>query len=317
MTRVICHICSKIIRKNCRAVECDSCLQWCHFKCSKLLLKQFNHLSLTNDLWLCQPCYSEVFPFHNLNNNDLLDLVFNSNTLCHCSPFIDRVRLENLPHLDIVSSLNSPNLSDFDLDINIPSQINSKYYSPHEFHSSYELSNLSDKSLSLLHCNIRSISKNFDKLQDMLSTLNHPFKLIALSETWHSDCREHIANCSLPGFTYISKPTKFSVGGVGLFIADSFNFILREDLSISNDQQESLWVEIQNNKGSKNILCGVIYRHPNSSLDPFLEHFYKTMDKISKEGKLCLFSGDINLNLLNSDSHQQTGSFHTFKNCIF
>lgn len=55
----------------------------------------------------------------------------------------------------------------------------------------------------------------------MLSELNHPFKIIGLTETWHSNLKENMTNSSLSGFNYISQPTKFSVGVVGLFLANS------------------------------------------------------------------------------------------------
>lgn len=152
-TKVICNYCQKNIKHNCHAVECDLCLQWLHFKCSGLSLKYFNYLSNTNDLWFCQPCYCDT-----LENEELLELSFNSNTVCHCSTQLDNARLANLPHLDIVSDIsNLPNLNEFDFDFNIPCHVNSKYYSLHEFHSSHDLSNLSEKAISFLHCNIRSI----------------------------------------------------------------------------------------------------------------------------------------------------------------
>lgn len=37
--------------------------------------------------------------------------------------------------------------------------------------------------------------------------------------------------------------------------------------------------------------------------------FYETADKIYKESKLCVFMGDFNINLLNSDSQALTGEF--------
>ena len=87
---------------------------------------------------------------------------------------IDHARLINLPYVNIISCIsNLPNLNEVDVDLNFPTHINSKYYTPHELHSSPDICNLSDKSLSFLHCNIRSLSANFQNLQHMLSNLNH------------------------------------------------------------------------------------------------------------------------------------------------
>ena len=131
---------------NGRAVECNLCLQWLHFKCSGLSQKHFNYLSKTHDVWFCQLCCCGIFHFHELENEELLELSFNSNTVCHCSAHLDSARIANLPHLNIVSAIsNLPNLSHFDLDLNIPCQVKSKNYSPHEFHTSNDLLNLSEK----------------------------------------------------------------------------------------------------------------------------------------------------------------------------
>ena len=157
-----CKICSKPVRDNTRAIECDLCLTWCHFKCTSLSVKAYNSLSNTNNLWLCQHCRCEVFPFCEIDNHELLKFTFNSNTKCNCSLSIDETRLSDLSHFDIVSSIsNIPNLNDIDPDSNIPSKVNFKYYTPHQFHSNPELSNTSHKSIYFFHCNIRSLTANF------------------------------------------------------------------------------------------------------------------------------------------------------------
>ena len=121
--------------------------------------------------------------------------------------------------------------------------------------------------------------------------------MIGLSESWISSNKDTLAIFFIPGYDFISQPTKFSVGRVGYFIANSLRYTIRDDLNSSSDQEESLWIEVQNDK-NKNIVCGIIYRHPNNHLEPlFLDNFYKTFDKIHKESKLCVFMGYFNINL--------------------
>ena len=58
----------------------------------------------------------------------------------------------------------------------------------------------------------------------------------------------------------------------------------------------------------KRILFVILfYRHPNTSLQSFLDHFSKILDKFHEE--LCVVMGDFNINLLNCDSHALTGEF--------
>ena len=42
-------------------------------------------------------------------------------------------------------------------------------------------------SFSALHINIRSLSKNFENVKHLLSTLNCEFKIICLAETWNQE----------------------------------------------------------------------------------------------------------------------------------
>ena len=46
-----------------------------------------------------------------------------------------------MPCLDIGSSItNVPHLTDLDIDLHMPLDINFNYYSAHEFHSNYDIS---------------------------------------------------------------------------------------------------------------------------------------------------------------------------------
>ena len=71
------------------------------------------------------------------------------------------------------------------------------------------------------------------------------------------------------------------------------------------------------NGTKKNIVCGIVYRHPNTSLQSFFDHFSKNLDKVHKESKLCIIMGDFNINLLNCDSHAITEEFMNLLSSYF
>ena len=54
------------------------------------------------------------------------------------------------------------------------------------------------------------------------------------------------------------------------------------------------------------MIYGIVYRHPSSNLETFLNNFYSVIGKINKERKLCFISGDFNINLL---KHPSTEDF--------
>ena len=72
---------------------------------------------------------------------------------------------------------------------------------------------------------------------------------------------------------------------------------------------ETVFIEIDKsifNKGS-NIVIGVIYRIPNSSVDVFNDRISDISNVIQKEHKLCYFLGDLNIDFLKADDHRATG----------
>ena len=147
---------------------------------------------------------------------------------------------------------------------------------------------ISKKAFSIIHCNIRSLSANFDSLSTLLSDLQHNFSIIGISETRLLAGRDQITNTSIPGYTFFSQPSVQEAGGVGLYIRDDSEFHLRDDLCVSTDDYECIWIEIH--RKSRNIVCAVIHRHPNGSLDNFTDYFYEVINKICQHLSFLLLS---------------------------
>ena len=207
--------------------------------------------------------------------------------------------LEDLPVLQTTSNIgNIPHLSNSDPESNTPSKVN----------FNYEISSCSNKAFSLLNCNIRSIQANFDNLMQLLNDLNYLFYIISLLETWLNRSNEQISNLDLLGYSFLSQPTAQRAGRVGMYINNGIQYSVRHYLTSSTDESEMLWVEIESDLTS-NMICGVVYQHPSSNLETFLNNFYSVIGKINQKRKLCLVSGDFNINLLNFNKHPLTKYF--------
>ena len=244
-----CTLCLKQTYSNCRAIKCVICLAWFHLKCSKLSRFDFNYISTHQSYWICIQCNSSIFPFFDLTTDDLLKLSFNSNSSCLCSSRIDSLKLDSLPCFDIVTSLSKiQTLNNIDIDQQLPNQTNFSYYSIHDFHDNSVIrSSKNNNSFSLLHCNIRSLVRNSDKLYSLLHDLQYPFSIIGLSETKiKSDQDLLLGNISLPGYDFLSQPTLTNAGGVGVYVNANLKYSLRQDLCISKEEFEALWIEIEN-----------------------------------------------------------------------
>lgn len=94
-------------------------------------------------------------------------------------------------------------------------------------------------------------------------------------------------------------------GGVWLYIKDGIDYIRRNDLE--NTDTESIWIEIKI-KNSKPIIFGNIYRPPDSS-QHLLKNFdivlSKTLKNVDNENKESIIMGDLNVNYLIDNDHQE------------
>ena len=83
------------------------------------------------------------------------------------------------------------------------------------------------------------------------------------------DC---FVNVDLTGYNFVSQPTPTNAGGVGFYIMETINYNIRDDLGVSKDEFQGLWVDIEilNQK----LTCGVLYRHPRVNLEAFTNYLY-------------------------------------------
>ncbi len=87
-------------------------------------------------------------------------------------------------------------------------------------------------SLSVLHINVRSIKKNYNKLEALIYSLESPPSILCLSETWLQN--EDDPRCFLiEGFTHFSCRMRDSRGG-GIIIQ------IRQDVSLIKEIEQDL-----------------------------------------------------------------------------
>ena len=120
--------------------------------------------------------------------------------------------------------------------------------------------------------------------------------------------KDYVANVNIYGYNFISEPSISNAGGVGFYIKNNFNYVIRSEFTLSDSDYEALWIEIQL-VGQSNIICAVMYRHPNGNLDNFMNYVNSTIEKIHHENKQCLIMGDFNIDLLRIDDHSDSENF--------
>ena len=163
------------------------------------------------------------------------------------------------------------------------------------------------KHISTCPLNTQSMSSTFDEFQFMI---NHTkFDVIILSETWLKNDKHLVEYVRLPGyeFAYRNRNEKPG-GGEGIYIRDTIEFKVRNDISKLDDLIEHLWVEIQGRKKDSACLIGVFYQ-PSSENNKKLEWIEKldsvlSIVKSNWNGNIMI-TGDSNIDLLASTEIQK------------
>ena len=141
-----------------------------------------------------------------------------------------------------------------------------------------------------------------------LNSLDFKFSFIGLSETWLDDNKEEFYDLMvIPVSIDIEKNKKG--GGVSLHIQNGIPFILRNDLDYFDSELETVFIEIDKFifNADSNIVIGIIYRMPNSSVDVFNDRIAVIMNVIQKVRKLCYLMGGLNIDFLKAGDHRATG----------
>ena len=169
------------------------------------------------------------------------------------------------------------------------------YTTPDRFESTMPLEN---DTFTCLNVNIRSLSKNFDKLRECLKATNHDFTVIGISETHLKG--KPLEYYNIPGYKmeYVNRIGR-EKGGVCIYVNDKVKFKTRKDLWVANANFESCFIEIER-LNAKNILVGVIYR-AHTSVDDFTLDIEKVFNKTNSENKITYVMGDFNIDLLKDD----------------
>ena len=205
------------------------------------------------------------------------------------------------------------NLDNSGIELKIPNPINSIYNYPSDFRKL----NLSSSSthFSFFHINLNSLDAHLDDLQTMLASLDFPFRVIGISGTRENYSTGFKMNNNLNGFTLFSQPSRSAGSGGAIYAGKSLNAFKRTDLSITDDEFETVWVE--NNTKAKNILSCCAYRHPSFNLVRFKEHFESILSQLTRENKNIFIMGGFNVNLLTCQNHPESNDFILMLNSFF
>jgi exonuclease III len=221
--------------------------------------------------------------------------------------------------IDALNLQNEYNVIDYDSDYDIDSTNGfectaSNYILEEDVHDFFDSKlDVKKNCLNLMHINCRSLNANFSKIENFLTISNVVFSAIAVTETWLNNNNQDIFQ--IDGYNFFSKNRSNlkTGGGVGLYVNNKFDVELRNDLSVSNDIIECIFLELVQKQcvKSRNVLIGCIYRPPSGDIGQFtnaLVQIVTTANK-NKKYKMSVLAGDFNIDLIKSSCHSATQDF--------
>ena len=104
------------------------------------------------------------------------------------------------------------------------------------------LVNLEAKSFSILHCNIRSVSKKLNLLEELLCSLGSKLDIHEVTETKLGE--KSISNVISKAIIFFHMDSPTNAGGAALYIANNLKAVPRPDIKFDVALVESCWAQI-------------------------------------------------------------------------
>lgn len=287
----ICNVCHKKVNNHCRKVICTTCEGKNHQLClSPITENELNHIRDPSNHWSCRQCMISFFPYNIIEDHDEFTHAAAGNNHLLPANINDLIfRPLDVNDLDEIDPLDDLDPDKNYLNENLGTKSVSDYYDINSFITKITNKVGAQNSFSIMHANIRSLPKNQGQLEQLLEMLNFEFEVIGLTETWLHKDNAHIYNMNNYSHCYSHRSNKKG-GGVSLYIKEGSTYKKRDDLGVTNNDYEALWVEIKpKSEKEQNKIIGVIYRAPNSDINKFNDYLSETLCIIKNEKKGIIY----------------------------
>ena len=190
-----CNVCFKRVLRHSYHLQCELCKNLTHLKCLPNVDKNSSiYVSRETSTWYCTVCSENIFPYNHIHDDDDFLYALSHNWDLPETVSFEILRRQNalfLP-LELNDNYNNP-LAETDPDIHYYNNqcnnlLNScDYYIEDSFNKKIEELNIHNNSFSLIHSNMRSAKKNLSSFDTYLSSFDHKFTIVAVSESWFKD----------------------------------------------------------------------------------------------------------------------------------
>ena len=182
-----------------------------------------------------------------------------------------------------------------------------KFKSIETINKEFKRLKINNSNLILSHYNARSLVKHQDNLDDYINSFDVKFSIIGITETWETE------SSPLPDIENYDCHSQFRKhkrgGGCCIYIKQGIKYKYRKDLSIFDESKiETIFIELTPAKG-RNKIIGIVYRPPGASYEASIVALENIISKTARKGKHIYLMGDVNYNLLASETSKPTRDF--------
>ena len=213
---------------------------------------------------------------------------------------------------------------DIDADVNhfglfdsLSDSLNRNKYDSDEFNQIIAENNIlnNNKDISIVHVNIRSITKNGTYFMSFLKTLRTNFDVIVYSETWLEN--DLYLGDLMNGYNcyHIFRPRVRNAGGVGGGVTVCVRKELKSEKLINfarcTNFIECIFIKIE--RGNSRLIIGGVYRPPHTTnYEEFQNEICSILTTIntSNNSTTTLLIGDINIDLMKINTDVNIKNFY-------
>ena len=310
-----CSMCDKKVTGQ-ETISCSDCRHWVHKKCIGYFKNRGEYQDFlkyySNRNWNCPACKAEQLPYILLEEREYYMLLLENTAK---TAYIDKNDFQNL-------YINLKNIDFLNTDITMSEETeDNRYLNNIDPDNNYKINdscsylvdtnNLkvkTNKQLSMITFNIRSIRTNFENFTYLLNRMNTKIHIICLTETWLGPL-DNIEDYKIPGYhlpVQQNREGNKHGGGVITYIHKDINsYKVNKKLSFVDEYNNCLSIEININNKTTTIIN--TYRSPSQNNTSFLTKLEKTIECIGS--RKCYILGDVNYNLINLDKHPETQEY--------
>ena len=158
--------------------------------------------------------------------------------------------------------------------------------------------------MTMLHINARSLVNKFDEINMFISTTNHKWNFIFVSETWFTEGIE--TSFVLDGYNLFcaSRHNKLG-GGSAIYALNSMH--TKQTFLYNFTTAEAVFLQVNLNRHTKCLIIQ-IYRAPKNNIE-FLSELEQCLEIITKLNVLTYIVGDFNVDLFSIHNNNFSESF--------